>query len=249
MTHEHGGRLLRTDIQGLRAIAVGMVVLFHLHPPALPGGYARRRRLPGDLRLPHHRSPPGAAPDRPHRPGRVLGPPDPPPASGLPAGAGGHARGGPDLRSRATVGAERARRSQRGPVRRQLGAGLARGRLPRGRQPPDRGAALLVAVGRGAVLLRVATADRAGRARGPAARGCASAPPSAWLWAPWSLSPLRSPWPAPPATRPRRTSSPRPGSGSSGSAVCSHSPNPGSACSAAVSGTPSGAWAAGPALP
>ena len=40
MTHEHGGRLLRTDIQGLRAIAVGMVVLFHLHPPALPGGYA-----------------------------------------------------------------------------------------------------------------------------------------------------------------------------------------------------------------
>lgn len=31
--------MLRTDIQGLRAIAVGMVVLFHLHPAALPGGY------------------------------------------------------------------------------------------------------------------------------------------------------------------------------------------------------------------
>src|SRR6185437_8777875 len=30
----------RPDIQGLRAIAVGMVVLYHLFPAALPGGFA-----------------------------------------------------------------------------------------------------------------------------------------------------------------------------------------------------------------
>ncbi|HJQ05005.1 MAG TPA: acyltransferase, partial [Nocardioides sp.] len=39
MSHEHGGRSLRTDIQGLRAIAVAMVVVYHLVPSALPGGY------------------------------------------------------------------------------------------------------------------------------------------------------------------------------------------------------------------
>lgn len=39
MTHQHAGRELRTDIQGLRAVAVGMVVLFHLHAAALPGGF------------------------------------------------------------------------------------------------------------------------------------------------------------------------------------------------------------------
>src|ERR1700745_2359616 len=30
----------RPDIQGLRAIAVGMVVIYHLFPSALPGGFA-----------------------------------------------------------------------------------------------------------------------------------------------------------------------------------------------------------------
>jgi peptidoglycan/LPS O-acetylase OafA/YrhL len=33
-------RAFRPDVQGLRAIAVGMVVIYHLHPPALPGGFA-----------------------------------------------------------------------------------------------------------------------------------------------------------------------------------------------------------------
>ncbi|TKV61551.1 acyltransferase [Nakamurella flava] len=38
---DHGAprRELRTDIQGLRAVAVGLVVLFHLGVPFLPGGY------------------------------------------------------------------------------------------------------------------------------------------------------------------------------------------------------------------
>lgn len=33
------GSALRTDIQGLRALAVALVVVFHLHGPALPGGF------------------------------------------------------------------------------------------------------------------------------------------------------------------------------------------------------------------
>jgi peptidoglycan/LPS O-acetylase OafA/YrhL len=35
-----GNREFRPDIQGLRAIAVAMVVIYHLHPSALPGGFA-----------------------------------------------------------------------------------------------------------------------------------------------------------------------------------------------------------------
>ena len=34
------GRGFRPDIQGLRAIAVTMVVIYHLYPAALPGGFA-----------------------------------------------------------------------------------------------------------------------------------------------------------------------------------------------------------------
>src|SRR5579862_3110150 len=33
-------RDFRPDIQGLRAIAVGLVVIYHLYPSALPGGFA-----------------------------------------------------------------------------------------------------------------------------------------------------------------------------------------------------------------
>ena len=35
---EYGG--FRPDIQGLRAIAVAMVVIYHLYPSVLPGGFA-----------------------------------------------------------------------------------------------------------------------------------------------------------------------------------------------------------------
>ena len=38
--HKRGPSDFRTDIQGLRAIAVGAVVLFHLYPGLLPGGFA-----------------------------------------------------------------------------------------------------------------------------------------------------------------------------------------------------------------
>ncbi|HEY6792413.1 MAG TPA: hypothetical protein VI365_34395, partial [Trebonia sp.] len=33
-------RSFRPDIQGLRAIAVSLVVVYHLYPSALPGGFA-----------------------------------------------------------------------------------------------------------------------------------------------------------------------------------------------------------------
>ena len=37
---KHGARDQRPDIQGLRALAVAMVVVYHLDPPTLPGGFA-----------------------------------------------------------------------------------------------------------------------------------------------------------------------------------------------------------------
>lgn len=37
--HNHAGRAMRTDIQGMRALAVAMVVVYHLHAPLLPGGF------------------------------------------------------------------------------------------------------------------------------------------------------------------------------------------------------------------
>jgi hypothetical protein len=45
----------RPDIDGLRAIAVMLVVNFHAFPEALPGGFHRRRYLLRDFRLSDHR--------------------------------------------------------------------------------------------------------------------------------------------------------------------------------------------------
>ena len=40
-----GKRAFRTDVQALRAVAVMAVVLYHLWPERLPGGFAARSRL------------------------------------------------------------------------------------------------------------------------------------------------------------------------------------------------------------
>ena len=79
--------MLRTDIQGLRAVAVSLVVVYHLFPSSLTGGFVGRRRLLRHLRVPDHAAPDAeAAVGRP-RPGEVLGPADPAAAARLAAGA------------------------------------------------------------------------------------------------------------------------------------------------------------------
>ena len=75
----------RTDIQGLRAVAVAARRALPLRGrPVVGGGYVGRRRLLRDLRLPHHR-PPAAA--RSDRTGRVSAA-----RASTPAGSGGCCR-------------------------------------------------------------------------------------------------------------------------------------------------------------
>ena len=156
----------RLDVQGLRAVAVLLVMLAHVGVPLLPGGFVGRRRVLRGLRLPDHRAAAARAGD--HRPDparRVLRPPratDPP---GGDRGAAGDRRvrrrhparlsgrrGGHRCQ---VVGALPGQRPLRPGRRRLLRAG-----------PGDLTApALLVPRGRGAVLPGVAGAARAAARR------------------------------------------------------------------------------------
>ncbi len=151
-----GDRRFRPDVQGLRAVAVLLVVLFHAGWQPVGWRLRRGRRVLRHLRVRHHRSAPAGTvivgSDLDPRLLRAALPPDHP---GGDAGHPGH--GHPGLR--------RARRRLRGPDRhrRAVGGGVP-GQLPLrlGRhQLPERPAAsvaapeLLVAGRRGAVLPRL----------------------------------------------------------------------------------------------
>ena len=169
-------REFRPDIQGLRALAVGMVVFYHLYPSLMPGGFAgvdvffvisgflitghllREYRKTGRIGLLEFWG---------RRAKRLV------PAAALVLtvtwvasrlraardAAGGHRR--PDQGERALLP--------------ELAARLERGRLPQVGQRGEPGAALLVAVGRGAVLPGLAVPVRPRGARG-AHRAAAAAP-------------------------------------------------------------------------
>ena len=170
-------REFRPDIQGLRALAVGMVVFYHLYPSLMTGGFAgvdvffvisgflitghmlREYRKTGRIGLLEFWG---------RRAKRLV------PAAALVLtvtwvasrlraardAAGGHRR--PDQGERALL--------------RELAARLERGRLPQVGQRGEPGAALLVAVRRGAVLPGLAVPVRPRGARGAhraaAARHC-----------------------------------------------------------------------------
>ncbi len=123
------------------------------------GRLRRCRRLLRDLRLPHHGAhrPRGVADGHRTR-DTVLGAPHPPPAPGQPAGARRLRRRRRARGAGHAVGAVRpAARGERA-LRAELGAGPRLGRLHGRRQRAHRRAALLVAVGGGAVLPGLAPA-------------------------------------------------------------------------------------------
>ena len=222
-------RRFRGDIQGLRAIAVSLVVVYHLWPDALPGGFvgvdvffvvsgflitgnllasaARdgRVRLLGFWARRAKRLLPAAA--------VVLATTWAASLVLLPA-------------TQLATAAEQIRRKCA--LFPELVAGAGFGRLSENRQRGQPGAALLVVVGGGAVLPRLAVAVRrglGGRGRGaagagpPTVRSCRGA---CWRrWRPRSSSPRSGTRSTRPRSTPRRpTSSPRPACGNSAWAAC-----------------------------
>ena len=163
----------RPEIQALRAIAVLTVVLYHVWPEAMPGGFVGVDvffAISGFLITAHL-----AARGRGHRRTvavGLLGAARAAPAARRAADAvrlrGRHAAAS----SRRLLAAVPHRDRRQHGLRPELAAGGRRRRLPRRRQPRLAGPALLVAVGRGAVLHPLAAADR-GRAPGWRARAIA----------------------------------------------------------------------------
>ena len=166
-SHDHTSAAIkhdvRKDIQAFRAVAVMAVVVYHVWPGALPGGFVGVDVFFVDLWLPHHQPARGPAAVPSGRLRALLGPtgaaPDPGRRPRDPRDPGRRAA----LHVGVPVGPGGRRRHELDAVRRELAADRGRHRLPR----PAPGAvtfpALLVALGRGAVLPAVAAGHRAAR--------------------------------------------------------------------------------------
>ena len=180
---------------------------------------------------------------RPRRlggPGPVLGPTDATAAAGVVPRAAGLGGRRAAVRAAAGVAAVLRRDPGGGAVRRELGARGQLGRLPRRREHPVAGAALLDPVGGGAVLpgLAAAGAARDVAGGGQTRRYRCARPRRGGRSSPCWPSPRSRRWRtrcgSPPPTRPGPTSSPRRAPGSSAPARCWRSRPPATSGSRAV---------------
>ena len=150
----------RTDIQAMRALAVSLVFAYHLLAGPAHRRLHRRGCLLRHLWLPDLFPPAPSTAGVASRSDRLLGPACQAPASRVAAGSGVHAGGFPIDRAGDAVGQHRQAGRFSGSLRRELDTGRRLGGLPGGRERAVACAALLVAVGGGAVLLCLAAAHR-----------------------------------------------------------------------------------------
>ena len=180
-------------LDGVRALAVAGVVIYHLGAPWMRGGFLGRRRLLRPVRLPHHhaRARRGGAHRRASRS-----------AASTPGGHAACCRRSACSWSRWRAsrvampqrggGAARRHRRRRD-VRVELVADLRRPLVLRDGQPSTPAPAPVVAGHRGAVLPGVPAGRRCWRS-GPAGRGSARSPGSSrccrrWRWRSWPSAP------------------------------------------------------------
>ena len=183
LTAREGGRSFRPDIEGLRAVAILLVVAYHAGIGAGTRRLRRGRRLLRHLRLPHHR----AAARRARRPGGSRSPASTRAACARLLPRRRRARRSSWRRCAGCCSRPLRRQDAGGDIvasallRRQLALRRAVGRLLRPEQRPQPVPAHLVAGGRGAVLPALAGAAHGAVALGRrvAAGAAGDAPPRA----------------------------------------------------------------------
>ena len=155
-------------LDGIRAVAVLGVMLYHGGAPLAVGRLPRRQHVLRPVGIPHHLAPAGRVGPSPHHPARpVLGPPGPAAAAGPAPPAGRRGRLRPLLRHPRRVRQPPPRLAVDAVLRGQLALHRRRVQLLRRSRPAVPALPHVVAGDRGAVLHRVAAGGPGAPPPGP----------------------------------------------------------------------------------